>query len=486
MDRQIRRFGIVAIVLFALLFLQLNNLQVFQAHKLANASGNARHILKEFAHPRGAIQTADGVVLAKSVPSHDFYKWQRVYPQGPLYAGITGYFSLVYGTSGVEQTYNKYLAGQQVRITHLSDLLTPNAQRVDNVTLTLSSKLQQVAANALAGRDGAVVALDPRSGAILAMVSNPGFNPAPLAAHNTTTAEHAWHADLKDPGQPLLPAAFRRRYPPGSTFKVVTSSAVYDHKPQLAAKAYPRQSQMNLPGTNRVFHNYANEVCGGKLPELLKVSCDTGFAQVGLDLGPQALAAEAQAFGFNQTPPLDVAPPPVTSNFPPASSFANNLPGLAYSAIGQENVAASPLQMGLVASAIADHGTIMAPHVMAQIRDHQGGLVRQWQAHPWLQATSAQTASQVGQMMVGVVNGGTASNIALPGVQLAAKTGTSQTGTGSNHTDDWMIAYGPAGAGQTPRVAVAVVVPHQASSATGSSVAGPVLKSVMAAALHAP
>lgn len=482
-DRQIRRFGVVFIVLFGVLFLQLNNLQVLQASKLANAPGNPRTISREFANPRGVVQTADGTVLARSVKSNDVYKYQREYPKGPLYADVTGYFSLIYGLDGVEQTYDKYLSGRTATIRRLSDLLTTRT-RVDNVTLTISAKLQQVAAAALGSRSGAVVALDPRTGALLALYSSPSYDPNRLASHDGATAKAAWNGYLADPSQPLLAKAYRSRYPPGSTFKVVTSSAVFDHDPALATKAYPVASQIPLPQTNLTLHNYANESCGGTLPELLKVSCDTGFAQVGLDLGADNLAGEANAFGFDQTPPLDL-PRPAQSSFPSASSFAQNLPGLAYSAIGQENVAATPLEMALAASAIADHGTIMAPHVMDQIRGDQGNLVKAWSPHPWLEATSASTAAAVGRLMVGVVQGGTASNIALPGTTVAAKTGTAQLGLGNGRNDDWMVAFAPAGPGQTPTIAVAATVLDQAPSSTGSSVSGPVVKAVLAAALGA-
>lgn len=483
MDRQIRRFGIAFIVLFLVLFLQLNNLQVLQASKLANAAGNPRTITREFANPRGVIQTSDGTVLARSVKSNDVYKYQRVYPKGPLYADVTGYFSLIYGLDGVEQTYDKYLSGRSASVRHLSDLLTTRT-RVDNVTLTISAKLQQAAAAALGGRSGAVVALDPRTGAVLALYSAPAYDPNLLASHDSVTAKRAWNGYLADPAQPLLARAYRSRYPPGSTFKVVTSSAVFDHDPALATKYFPVASQIPLPQTNRTLHNYANESCGGTLPELLKVSCDTGFAQVGLDLGAQNLAGEASAFGFDQTPPLDL-PRPAQSSFPSASSFAQNLPGLAYSAIGQENVAATPLEMAMAAGAIADHGLIMAPHVLDQVRDHQGRLVKAWSTNPWLRATSSSTAADVARLMVGVVQGGTASNIALPGITVAAKTGTAQLGLGNGRNDDWMVAFGPAGPGQTPTIAVAVVVLDQAPSSTGSSVSGPIVKTVLASALGA-
>ncbi|MGH9061382.1 MAG: penicillin-binding transpeptidase domain-containing protein, partial [Acidimicrobiales bacterium] len=321
MDRQIRRFGVVVLVLFFALFLQLNHIQVLQGAKLASAPGNPRVVTKKFDHPRGVIQTADGTILAKSVPSKGTYKYQLVYPHGPLYAHVTGYFSLIYGSSGVENTYGQYLSGSKASIHQLSDLLSTKAP-VDNVTLTLSSHLQQVAASALAGRTGAVVALDPRTGAIKAMYSNPTFDPNPLASHDSSTVHKAWAAGNAG-NQPLLARAYRSRYPPGSTFKVVVSSAVYDHQPSLATKAYPKASSIPLPQTTKRLHNYANEVCGGKLAELLKVSCDTGFAKVGLDLGAKAMAAEAKSFGWDQAPPLDL-PSPAQSNFPPASSFAHN------------------------------------------------------------------------------------------------------------------------------------------------------------------
>ncbi len=479
MDRQIRIFGVVVVIGFFLLFLQLNNLQVRQASALANDPGNSRALTQKLASPRGEILAANGTLLAKSVPSDDVYKYQRVYPQGSLYSEITGYFSIIYGSDGVEKSYNKYLSASR-SITHLSDLLAPELSKLDNVTLTVEPSLQQVAANALGANVGSVVAIDPATGAILAMYSNPAFNPTPLASHDAATAKAAWTADNAS-AMPLLDRAFRRSYAPGSTFKVVTSSGVYDHDPALATKSYPVATQITLPDTTHTLHNYDYEACGGMLPKLFQVSCDTGFAQLGISLGARNLATEAKAFGFNRAPPLDL-PSPAQSSFPPASSFAQNLPELAYSAIGQENVSATPLEMAMVVSAIADGGTIMTPHVMSEVTN-KAGVVTTYSPHPWLQATSASTASLVRADMVGVVNGGTASNIALPGITVAAKTGTAEVGTNSGPTDDWMVAFGPAGPGQTPTIAVAVVRPSQASSATGSSEAGPVMKAFLAAAL---
>jgi penicillin-binding protein A len=485
MDRRIRIVGAGVLALFLVLFLQLNNIQVLQAAKLSNAPGNPRTTIVSFDEPRGSIQTSDGVVIADSVPSTtpgDPYKYLRQYPQGPLYADITGYFSIIYGITGVEATYNQYLKSHTAPVRSLSDLLI-NRTTTDDLTLTINSHLQQEAASALGNLDGSVVAIDPQTGAILAMYSSPTYDPNKLASHDGEEVTAAWKAYQSDPSQPMLARPYRRSYPPGSTFKIITSAAVYDHNPALATKNYPVQSSISLPQTSQVFHNYDDEACGGMLPELLKVSCDTGFAQVGLDLGASALAAEANAFGFNQVPPLDIDPGAVASTFPAASSFQYNLPGLAFSAIGQENVSATPLQMALTAAGIANHGVIMAPHVMSQIRDQQGNVVETYHPHAWLTATSPQTASTVTQLMVGVTEGGTATNVAIPGVQVAAKTGTAETGGASGTNDNWLVAFAPA---QHPTIAVAVVVPPQPglpAAPTGSEVAGPIARAMLVAAL---
>lgn len=484
MNRQIRVLGVVMLAAFALLFLQLNNIQVLQSSKLANSSGNVRHVLAMFNQPRGVIQTSDGTVVAKSVPSSGLYKYQRQYPEGSLFAHITGYISLIYGSTGVEAAYSKDLSGHTLPIRALGDLLT-NRQVTENVTLTLSNRLQQVAANALTASKvrGSVVVLDPSTGAVLAMYTNPSYDPNPLASHDGATVTNAWKAYQADSGNPMLARAYRRSYAPGSTFKVVTASAVLDHQPSLATKSYPQVTQIGLPNTTHTLHNFADESCGGQLPELLTVSCDTGFAQLGLDLGAQSLSAEADAFGFNQTPPLDL--PALASSFPPASAFAHDLPGLAFSAIGQQNVSATALQMALVAAGIANHGVIVGPHVMAEVRDSQGRLVRSWKPAPWVTATSPQTASAVTSMMESVASSpnGTATGVFnIPGVQVAAKTGTAETNTNGGE-NNWMIAFAPA---QSPKVAVAVVVPSQPGlgvNTTGAAVAGPIANTVLSAAL---
>jgi peptidoglycan glycosyltransferase len=209
------------------------------------------------------------------------------------------------------------------------------------------------------------------------------------------------------------------------------------------------------------------------------VSCNTGFAQIGLDLGADALSSEANGFGFGASPPFDL-PRPAASVFPDAAAFANDKPGLAKSAIGQQDVAASPLEMALVASGIANGGVIMKPHILKEERDDQGNVIRTATPEPWMTATSPATAQTVRDMMIGVVQGGTATSAAVPGVQVAAKTGTAQTTPGRAHA--WMIAFAPAA---EPTIAVAVIVEGQTSAAaTGGVIAGPIVKAVLQAALE--
>jgi peptidoglycan glycosyltransferase len=305
MRRRITLVAVIFLLFFAVLFLQLNDLQVLKASKLANAPGNYASVVKAFSTPRGSILTANGQIMAETVPSSSQYKWQRVYPNGSLYSDVTGYYSLIYGTSGLEYEYNRYLEGRLATPTSFSDLFA-DSYVTNSVVTTIESNLQETAYKALGSLKGAVVALDPSTGAVLAMASNPTWNPAPLASPSGTVEEQAWKSLLANPNQPLLNRAIARAYPPGSTFKIITTSAIFDHDPSLATVSFPPVSSIALPETTHHLHNYAYEVCGGELPALLAVSCDTGFAQLGLRLGAANLVAEANAFGFNQVPPIDL------------------------------------------------------------------------------------------------------------------------------------------------------------------------------------
>jgi peptidoglycan glycosyltransferase len=342
-----------------------------------------------------------------------------------------------------------------------------------------------VAASQLGNRRGAVVAIDPTTGEVLALVGFPSYDPTPLAAHDQTAVRSSWDQLEKDPAKPLLPRAYGERYAPGSTFKVVTSSAVLERKPELATKSYPVLTKLKLPHSTAELPNFGGNACGGVLPQLLKVSCNTGFGQIGLDLGREPLASEAADYGFNDRPPLDVPSATVArSVFPDMADFISDDPRLAQIAIGQGDVAASPLEMALIASAIGNHGVAMKPHLMREIRDNEGDVVTRYLPARWREPITADVAAQLTQMMIGVVNGGTATRIAVPGVQVAAKTGTAQTV--GKHAHAWIIGFAPADA---PRVAVAVIVESQpglGDAVTGGLVAAPNARAVIQAALSAP
>ena len=472
------------VVLLGAVLVQAANVQFWRANALATNPNNPRIFEARLTQSRGEILAGDGSILAQSLPTpKGVAKYQRVYPQGALMGQITGFISPIYGTWGIESEYNSYLLQHQHPATSLSELLAPT-KSTDSVTLTIQPALQQLAANELAGRDGAIVALDPRTGAIKAMYSNPTYDPSPLASPSSTVERQAWAAfQVKNANgfEPLSALAYQRTFPPGSTFKIVTATSAYDLRPDLVNKSYPSISSFVPPNTNQPLQNFGGGTCGGTLAQMLPPSCDTGFAQMGLDLGAQNLWQTATQFGWNSQPPLDL-PGVAISNFPTPAQLKNNQPFLAYGAIGQGDVAATALQNALDAAAIANNGVVMAPSLLQTIRDQQGNVVTKYVPKVWKTATSPQTAQAVSSLMQKVVTQGTASGIFNPSDKVAAKTGTAQTSaTNVNEkTDDWMIAFAPA---DHPLIAIAVLLPFQALSATGAEIAGPVMKCMIEGAL---
>lgn len=492
MGRRIRWLGIVVLLCFGLIMIQLTNVQFRRANALANSPQNPKVAQARYDQGRGDILASDGTVLATSTkaPSGDIYKYQRTYPTGSLFSQIVGFDSFDYGNYGVESTYNQYLVPHKLQPHSLGDLLSPRTS-TNNISLTVQPSLQQVAQQALAGRDGAVVALNPRNGAIEALYSNPTYDPNPLVSLSTNTEHSAWNADLAKDQQgfaPLSNVAVSQRFPPGSTFKIITASTAYDHQPQLINKQYPQQTCTSLPQSNQQLCNSGNGSCGGNIPSMVPPSCDTGFAEVGMDLGGNNLFDQANAFGYNRAPPVDfttvggITP----SNFPNPNYFApdqHGQPGLAYAGIGQDDVSASALQGALEAAAIANQGVIMKPHVMSQIRDSQGNVVTTYTPSMWTRATSASTASTLVPLMQQVVTSGTAAQVGFPAqYQVAAKTGTAQSGVNNAFNTDWLIAFAPA---TNPKIAVAAVLTQQAQTSFGAECSGPVVNDVIQAALGA-
>lgn len=487
MDKHIRRLGAFLMLLFCALFVQLNYIQVYRAEKLNVRPGNSRPVDQAFSRPRGFVTTADGVVLARSVEVDDRYKYQREFPEGELFAHTTGYFNYQFGATGLENAYNTELSGRapNQQIKEIGDLFVER-DRTGNIRTTLRSDVQQAARAALGDQRGTVVALDPRTGGVLALWSWPSFDPNVLSSHDLELASAA--RDMLDAadGEPLLAKSYRQIYPPGSTFKVVTASAGVDSGlVTVDEPVYPTISSLDLPQTTVNLPNFGGSSCGGTLLRVLARSCNTSFGQMGLDLGTEIMRNGAEAFGFNERPPFDL--PAVASVYPTEDFDAErSLPSLAQSAIGQYSVAATPLQMALVAGGIANGGVVMAPHVMDEIRDGEADLVDRWDPRDWTRASSPETAQIMMEAMREVVSSGSATRLQIDGLDVGAKTGTAQIGAERPlRSHAWVIAWaGPIG--QAPTVAVAVLVEAQdgVSEQTGGRVAAPIAKQVIEAAMQ--
>ena len=485
MAKRIRILAMIVMLLLGVVLVQAANVQFRQASKLANSPKNPRNIEARLALGRGDILAGDGSILAHSDPTpKGVYKYQRIYPQGALMSSIVGFDSPIYGSYGIEAQYNSDLITHKQPATTLSQILSPTTS-TDSVALTIQPALQALAAKQLAGRDGAIVAINPSTGAVEAMYGNPIYDPNPLVAPSAGAERLGWLAALTKNAAgfaPLTSIAYQDTFPPGSTFKVITTTAAYQYRPDLANQSYPSVTQISLPNTDKTLQNYGGSQCGGTVAQMLPPSCDTGYAQLGLDLGANVMWTQAAQFGFDQRPPLDL-PSVAISNFPTPAQLKVRQPFLAYGAIGQGDVTATALQNALNAAAIANAGVIMAPHLMREIRDNQNNLIKQFSPIPWKQATTPQVATQTSTLMQQVVTNGTASAVGfLPQDQVAAKTGTAQTSATNVNlkTDDWMIAFAPA---NRPVIAIAVVLPNQVLDATGASVAGPVMKCMIEGAL---
>ena len=497
MNKRISRLGVGLVLCYVLLFLQLNRVQVLQADKLNHHPENFRQIQRDFDRPRGAIATADGVVLARSVETPDEpYERLRQYPEGELFAHITGFFSLEYGADGVELSYNDELAGLTPRQQYdrLADLFVER-DRTGDVFLTVRRDLQQAARGALGDRKGSVVLLDPATGAVLAMWSWPSYDPNLLSSHDLVGARESRDFYLADPNQPMLARTYRERFFPGSTFKVVTASAgVQSGLVTPAQPVYPVSSGYVPPASTAPIRNFGGGSCGGALFAILAVSCNTSFAQMGAEtLGPDLMVDGAANFGFNNRPPLDL-PDPAVSLFPtdfgapisgdggPGSVYENSA-ALAQASIGQNDVQATPLQMALVAAGVANDGRVPTPHVVADVRDREGAVLDTVAPGPWRSAISGPAATTMRAAMVNVVQQGTAQGLATPGWTVGAKTGTAEITADGASSNAWVVGFaGPDGKPPALAFAVMVEAAPSAGEQTGSQVAVPIARQLLDAA----
>lgn len=489
MNTSIRRVSIAVMALVVLLLANATLTQVFTADGLRADPRNQRVLLDEYSRQRGQI-SAGGELLASSVSTDSRFRFLRQYANPQVYAPATGFYSLRYSSTGLERAEDTVLNGSDPRLfgRRLADFFTGRDPRGGNVVTTLRPEVQQAAWDAMAhgcknGCRGAVVALEPSTGKILAMVSAPSYDPNLLASQDPGTQSEAWQKFRDDPAQPMLNRAIAQTYPPGSTFKVITTAAALadGRTPDTTVTASPR---ILLPNSSASLENFNGTSCGSgtttSLKEAFARSCNTAFAKLGQELGRGKLTKAAQAFGFDKQPaeiPLQVA-----------TSTVGDMPDDAsvdMSSIGQKDVAMTPLQNAMVAAAVANKGVLMQPYLVDSLKGPDLSNLSTTTPDDIGRAVSPGIANTLTELMIASEQR-TAQTGAISGVQIASKTGTAEHGTDPRNTPPhaWYIAFAPAAA---PKVAIAVIVEDggdRALAATGGSVAAPIGRSVIAAALQ--
>jgi penicillin-binding protein A len=491
-NRALKRISLAVLAMFLLLLINVNYIQGFDTTALSKLPFNTRTITNQAQYERGPIITADGVTIAASRPVNDIFKYQRYYPDGVVYAPVTGYDS-IFSTTGIEHSYNNLLSGQDSSLAfrNIIDMITNKPRKGATVELTINSKAQNAAYDGLkailqgTGRVGGAVAINPQTGAVLAMASYPSYDPNALAAHDGTAVNKSYQALLATAGNPLLNHATESTFPPGSTFKIVTSSAWFTQdsarNPQSLVES---PTTLQLPQTTHILHNDLDLPCGngsGKttLNTAFTESCDTTFANLGMDIGTQALKTTADGYGFNNQN-LTV------SGLPVASSNYIEAPGAAltaFSAIGQYSDTASALQEAMLAAAIAHGGTLMQPYLVQQVTASDLSAVQTATPRILSQPVTSAVANNVKQMMISVVQSpdGTANKFSAAnegGLVIAGKTGTAQNGINSTGLDDAVFtAFAPA---DNPQIAVGVIVQ---GGGFGAAAAAPVAVQVIKAYL---
>ena len=481
MNAQIRKIFVVVLIMFAMLGLAVTNTQFISAPSLNADPRNVRTNLHAAEIDRGPIIVEKTAIASSELDDDNHYT--RVYDQGSLYVSATGYFSSVgYGSTGIEAAQENVLDGQSQTLLgqRLRNLLTGEKRQGGGVELTLRASMQEAAAAALGDRKGAVVALDAKTGAILALYSSPSFDPNALASRDAGEVQDAYATLDADPKNPMLNRTISERYAPGSTFKVLTAIALIENGIANPDTHMDSPVSTTLPGTNTEVSNIESSTCGDGKPTLTEAfarSCNTTFVLASEKLTTQQLTDVTKRFGFGheQEIPLTVIP----SVFPSDADSAQ----LAMSSIGQYTVQATPMQMAQVAQTIANGGQMMSPYLIKQIVDADNQTIRKTKATEAGRPISADTASKVTGMMQAVVSQpyGSGTPMALPNVSVAAKTGTAETGDG-DRANAWAIGFAPA---DNPQIAFAVIVEGDETNPTphGGDVAGPVAKAVLEAGL---
>lgn len=455
MNQAIRNTWATAVAMFLVLLVAISVIQVVAADTLKNNDFNSRQLYQEFGAPRGPI-LVDGTPIAESVESSDDFNYQRVYRDGRLYSGLTGFYSLTFGATGLEEKMNRHLAGTSDGqfIDRVVELFSGTPMEGAQVELTIDPEMQQAAYDALpAGVQASAVISDPKTGRILAMVSRPSYDTNLLATHSGTQAR-ANMEDLQSVTglSPYINRPTQTLAAPGSTFKLIDTVAMLESGQYQPDQILDLPNQIILPNSNTPLRNFEGGLCGRHGQQTLEwifaQSCNTPFAEAAMELGQDRIRTTAENFGFNQSleVPLSVSP----SRFPEDLDDA----ALAQSSLGQRDVAATALQMNMVASAIANDGTLMRPQLIDTIRGADLTTLEQPQPEVYKNSTTPEVADQVTEMMKEVVRSGTAWQSRSDQVEIAAKTGTAQLGAGDSNVNSWITGFAPA---DDPQVAVTLV-----------------------------
>ena len=473
MNRQIRAVSLLAGLMFLALMVNLTGSAMFRQTSLNNDPHNVRVRDAEFSQNRGNILVGSRPI-ATTTSSNGKFAYQRVYPSGPKYAPITGYYSYYYGRSMREQTQNAQLTGTSDAqwLSRITGTLSGHKPEGGSITTTINAKAQDAAWDGLKGKKGAVVALDYTTGAVLAMASSPSYDPNELASHPLNDTTRAWKNLVADPSSPLSNRATREIYPPGSTFKLVTAAAALQNGYHPNSMVDSPENWI-LPGTRTPLTNETN--CGGSritLAHALDISCNTAFGKVGVSLGQDKIRDQAERFGFGKVVNSDVSS--VASRFPQDLTDAQ----LAQSSIGQFDVAASPLQMAMVTAGIANGGKLMTPYLTAQVRASNLQVVSEHHPKQMSQPMTKESAEQLKAMMASVVNNGTGKRARINGTTVGGKTGTAQTVKGKAPYA-WFVGWS-----DNPHVAVAVFIQSSDTAineVSGGRLAAPIARDVIEA-----
>jgi penicillin-binding protein A len=488
----LRKVAISVLVLFTLLIVNVNVIQVVRAPSLRDNPRNTRVLTEEYSRERGAI-VVDGNEIASSTKTDDPLKYQRTYANGPLYAAATGYYSVLFGKTGLEDAENDVLAGTDDRLAfdRLGDILTGRDPSGGNIQLTLDPAVQQAAMDGLKGVTGAVVAINPATGAILGLASTPTYDPAQLSSHDPAAMRAYYNSIIPADGSgapdPRTDQATEERYSPGSVFKLIVSAAALSSGNYTPDSTVPAPNVYTPPGTSTGIKNYNGESCNGgadqSLIDALTISCNTAFSQLGVTLGESRLRDMAKAFGINDEK-FDMPLPVTPSTLGPIDDDA----ALAQSSIGQRDVQLTPLQAAMISAAIANGGKLMKPYLFDSIQAPDLSVVDQTDPEQMSQPITADVAHELTTMMTSVVANGTGKKARIDGVQVAGKTGTAEVGTTGDeappHT--WFTGFAPA---DHPKIAVAVFIKNGGQSGTegtgtGGDISAPVARAVMQAYLN--